>query len=267
VDLSVAVVAWNTARLLAECLASLRVAPAGRDVEIIVVDNASTDDSVEVVRRQFPGARLICNATNGGFARACNQAIAASRGRYVMLLNSDTLVSPAAIDGLITFMDRHPALGVCGPRLTRPDGRTQAFGFGRDPTLPYLLRRGLSRLLLDRALHDWQTPDVQEVDWVSGACLVARRQAIEQVGGLDEAMFLYFEDNDWCLRMRQAGWKVAYNPRVCVTHIGAQSAMQNPDAPGAYYRSLERFYAKHYGTLARLVLRCCLAPYRRMARR
>ncbi len=125
----------------------------------------------------------------------------------------------------------------------------QPYSFGGDPTPLYLLRRAVAHLR-GRYLHDWGTATPQQVDWVSGASLVVRREAVERVGGLDEAMFMYFEDNDWCRRMRQAGWQVWYDPASEVVHIGGASLNQNPEARAAYYRSLAYFYRKHYGRLA-----------------
>jgi GT2 family glycosyltransferase len=262
VDLTIVIVSWNVAALLADCLRSILAGMEVVDNEIIVVDNASSDNSVEILRREFPHCRLIQNDHNAGFARANNQGIAASTGHYVLLLNSDTVVKPGTLTGLVEFMASHPDAGIVGPRLLRPNGAPQAFAFGGDPTLGYLLRRGISHLLLRRALHDWKTGQVQEVDWVSGACLLARREAIEQAGLLDENIFMYFEDNDWCLRIRQAGWKVYYNPQVEIIHLGGQSLKQNPAARHAYYRSLDYFYAKHYGPMARFALQVSLMPYR-----
>jgi len=266
IDLSAVIVNWNTAALLKACLYSLSAAPADPVMEIIVVDNASSDGSADLVRQELPEVRLIESPRNVGFTHASNEGIAASHGRYVLLLNSDTLVPPGLLSTLVGFMEQHPNVGACGPRLVRPDGKPQEFGFGGDPTLSYLVRRGLYRLLWKRALHDWNTAQVQEVDWVSGACLLARRQAIDQIGMLDENIFMYFEDNDWCLRMRRCGWKIYYNPHVSVLHIGGQSLAQNPAARRAYYRSLAYFYAKHYGRLARFLLSIGLAPYRWLAR-
>ena len=129
----------------------------GPSSEVIVIDNASADGSVEMVQREFPDVHLIVNEGNLGFARANNRGIAASRGRYVLLLNSDTVASPAALEMLVAFMDAHPEAGVVGPRLLRPDGTAQPYAFGGDPTLGYLLRRGFNRLLRGRYLHDWDT--------------------------------------------------------------------------------------------------------------
>jgi hypothetical protein len=260
--LTVIIVSWNTIHLLRACLESLAAASLAPQMEVIVVDNASSDGSAAMVEHAFPSVRLLRNSENVGFARANNQAICYSRAPFVLLLNSDTVVPPHALAHLLEFMQQHPEAGACGPRLLQPDGEPQAFAFGGDPTPGYLLRRGLVRLLLRRPLHNWHTTQVQPVDWVSGACLLVRRAAIQQAGLLDEHFFMYFEDNDWCLRIRHCGWQVYYNPQVAITHIGGQSLAQNPAARRAYYHSLNYFYSQHYGTLARLWLRVALAFYR-----
>ena len=265
-DLSVVIVNWNTEALLQACVQSLFRSPPPGALEVTVVDNASSDNSVASLRRSWPAVHLIENTRNVGFARANNQGIAVSRGRYILLLNSDTLVPPNALRQLADFMDEHPEAGAVGPRLIRPDGCPQPFAFGGDPTPLYLLRRGLSLLLLRRPLHDWNTNLVQSVDWVSGACLWLRRQALEQAGPLDEAIFMYFEDNDLCLRLRQCGWKIYYNPQVSIAHLGSQSLKQNLAAQKAYDASLKHFYRKHYGLPGQLWLRAGLPLYRLIVR-
>lgn len=290
-DLSIVVLSWNVRELLRECLRSVVSAQesvvrrqlSGADhlapgswlltpgscplsTELIVVDNASTDGSAEMVVAEFPETRLIRNAENLGYARANNIGIAVGAGRYVLLLNSDTVVPPGTLEALVAFMDAHPQAGACSPRLVQTDGRPQPYAFGGDPTPLYLLRRGINRLLLNRPLHDWAVAEPVQVDWVSGACLLARRAAIEQVGGLDEAMFMYFEDNDWCRRMRLAGWQVWYVPTVAITHIGGAGLKQNPAARRAYRESLRYFYRKHYGPAANLFLRLVLPVYGRLLR-
>jgi hypothetical protein len=266
-DISVVIVAWNVAGALREALHSLSAGAEGLAYEVIVIDNASADGSAAMVRAEFPSALLIANTENLGFARANNQGLRISRGRYVLLLNSDTATPAGALGRLAGFLDSHPEAGAVGPRLLRPGGTPQPYAFGSDPTIGYLLRRGANRLLFRRPLHDWATTTIQEVDWVSGACLLVRREAIEQVGLLDEQIFMYFEDNDWCLRMRAAGWKIYYNPGVAIVHLGGQSLARNPGAHAAYYRSLEYFYGKHYGRVARTLLGAFLAPYRLFAAR
>ncbi len=265
VTLAIILLSWNTAGLLADCLRTIPAGAAGITCHIIVVDNASTDGSADMVAQEFPTVQLIRSAVNLGFAGGNNLGIRVADPAipYVLLLNSDTLVKPGALTALVRFMDEHPEAGIVGPRLLRPDGTPQPYAFGSDPTPLYLLRRGLKRLLFRRYLHDWATDKTLTVDWVSGACMLVRRAAIEQVGLLDENMFMYFEDNEWCLRMRKAGWKVYYNPQVEIVHFGGQSLKKNLKAQQAYYHSLEYFYGKHYGTLTRLALNVMLPVYHR----
>ncbi|MBI3941601.1 MAG: glycosyltransferase family 2 protein [Chloroflexi bacterium] len=266
ITLSIIIVSYNTASILRNCLQSVLAQALSSRYEIIVVDNASGDGSPALVAQEFPAVTLIANTTNVGFGRANNQGIQASHGRYVLLLNSDTLLPPGALVPLLHFMDRTPRAGACSPRLLRPDGTPQPYAFGGDPTIRYLLARGFNQVARHRYLHDWSTNAVQEVDWVSGACLMVRRAAIDQVGLLDENIFMYFEDNDWCLRLRRAGWKIYYNPTVQITHLGGQSLARNPQARRAYYQSLEYFYAKHYNFLSRLALKGLLPIYRAVTR-
>ena len=264
--LSIIIVNWNTCDLLRDCLSSLLDDPQP-GYELIVVDNGSSDDSACMIRHEFPAIQLIENGQNDGYARANNLGIRSSRGRYLLLLNSDTLVPAGALPRLIDFMEQHPEAGACGPRLVRADGKPQSYAFGGDPTLGYLLRRGVSQLLLRRPLHDWAMGATLPVDWVSGACLLARRAAVEQAGLLDERFFMYFEDNDWCLRIRKAGWNVYYCPAAEIMHLGGQSLARNPQAQHAYYQSLAYFYAKHYSSPARWLLKALLPAYRMASRR
>jgi hypothetical protein len=260
--LSIIIVSYNTARVLRGCLASLLAAAPALPLEVLVIDNASTDGSAAMVARDFPTVRLLPNSTNVGFARACNQGIAASSAPLLLLLNPDTFIPPGALAGLLGFVRAYPDAGACSPLLLTPDGSAQAFAFGGDPTPAYLLRRGLLRLLLGRSLHPWRLSYVRAVDWVSGACLLVRRAAIEQAGLLDEQFFLYFEDVDWCLRIRRQGWRVYYVPQVAIIHAGGRSLARNPAARHAYTHSLARFYHKHYSLAARLWLRAALLLYR-----
>ncbi len=273
--LSIIIVSWNVRDLLRACLASLPAALPPPDAsqpltfhasrftfhETIVIDNASADDSADMVARDFPDVRLIRNTANLGFGRANNQGIALAQGRYLLLLNSDTILPPGALVLLLDFMETHPQAGACSPRLLLPDGRPQPYAFGNDPSLGYLLRRGINRLVFRRPLHDWATAISQPVDWISGACLLLRRDALQQVGGFDEAFFMYFEDVDLCLRLRQAGWQVWHHPAVGITHLGGQSLKQNPAAQAAYQQSLRHFYCKHYSRSSQLLLAGALAAY------
>lgn len=248
-DLSVIIVTWNVRALLRTCLLALPAATAGLRTEIIAVDNGSTDGSPEMLTEDFPHVRLLRNAENAGFARANNQGLALAAGRYAVLLNSDTEPLPQSLTHMVQFMDAHPRAGAASPRLVRPDGTPQPYAYGEDPSPIYLLRRGLAHLR-HGYLHDWSVAAPLQAGWVSGACLVARRAAVEQVGGLDERIFMYFEDNDWCRRMRREDWEVWYNPQAEVMHVGGASLAQNPRARALYYDSLVYFYRKHYGRLA-----------------
>ena len=259
-SVSVIIVNWNTAALLCQCLTSLYAHAVSRP-EVIVVDNGSTDGSAQMVARSFPQVRLIRNMENRGFAAANNQGLALAMGRHLLLLNSDTVLATALPAALSRFLDETPDAGAAGPRLVGADGGPQPFTFGGDPTLGYLLRRGARALLRRGPLHDWAESTSRAVDWVSGACLMVRREVYEQVGGLDEKLFMYFEDNDWCLRIRKAGWRVHRVPTITLTHLGGQSATHNPGASAAYYQSLLHFYRKHYSPVELYMLRIALVGY------
>jgi N-acetylglucosaminyl-diphospho-decaprenol L-rhamnosyltransferase len=266
VDLSVVIVSWNVRDLLLGVLASLPAAIEPLAWEAIVVDNASSDGSAAAVAGNFPQVILLNNQANAGFAVANNQGTGLAHGRYVLFLNSDTVVPRGALARLVEFMEAQPAAGACSPRLLRPDGSLQPYAFGQDPAPAYLVRRGANQLLFHRHLHDWSVTTTEQVDWVSGACLLLRRTALDQVGLLDEHFFMYYEDNDLCLRLRQAGWAVYYYPDVEITHLGGQSLRQNPAAHRAYQDSLRYFYAKHYGQITRAALGIALAGYNLLQR-
>jgi N-acetylglucosaminyl-diphospho-decaprenol L-rhamnosyltransferase len=231
VDLSVVIVNWNTRDLLARCLESVitHCGQADLTTEILVVDNSSADGSAEMVREQFPQAQLIENSENVGFARANNQAIRPSCGRYVLLLNPDTEVRPGALQRLVRFMAEHPAAGAAGTRLLNPDGTLQS-SCHPAPTLA----RELWRLLHLDALRPyavypmarWDLNKPRVVEVIQGACLILRRATLDQVGWLDEDYFMYSEEVDLCYRLRQAGWQLYWLPQAKVVHYGGQSTQQ-----------------------------------------
>jgi N-acetylglucosaminyl-diphospho-decaprenol L-rhamnosyltransferase len=267
IDISIIIVSWNTVALLKECLSSvLKSLQNIEKGELIVVDNNSSDNSVFLLEQEFPQARLIKNDSNLGFSKANNQGIVACKGRYLLLLNSDTIVNDNLLPNLIEFMDEHPDAGACGVRLIRPDGTTQPFGFGNDPTLGYLIERVLTSYILHKPLHNWSPDKVIESDWVSGACLMLRSEVIHHTGPLDENIFMYFEDNDLCLRIRKAGWKVYYNPHISVMHLGGQSLIKNTEARTYYNKSLLYFYKKHYGIVQHLILKILFVLYKFIVR-
>lgn len=260
-DLSILVVNWNVRDLLRRCLQSILANLPACQLEIIVVDNGSTDGSVEMVRTEFPQVHLIANPDNRGFPAANNQGLAVARGRYVLLLNPDTEVVGNALETMVAFADAHPDVGVVGPMLLNPDGTVQS-SRRRFPTLltavfestwlqPYAPRRLLARYyVLDRP-----DDEVQDVDWVTGAALMARREAIEQVGPLDEGFFMYSEELDWCRRFRKAGWRVVYLPTARVIHYGGKSSEQVLPARHIHFqRSKIRYFRKYHGAVAAGVL-------------
>ncbi len=264
-DVSVIIVSWNVWKWLAPCLDSVREALGNLKGEIIVVDNASTDGTPERVREAFPEVRLLVNPVNRGFPAANNQGMAIARGRYFLLLNPDTRVLDRAIEFLVAFADTHPEAGVVGPQLLNPDGTVQS-SRRRFPTFwtalfestwwqPYAPRQILRRYyVLDRP-----DDETQEVDWVTGAAMLVRREAVEQVGLMDEEFFMYAEEMDWCRRIRAAGWKVFYYPAARVIHYGGRSSDQVPAVQHlAFQRSKIRYFRKHHGPIAAVALRAFL---------
>ncbi|MCS7178112.1 MAG: glycosyltransferase family 2 protein [Anaerolineae bacterium] len=264
-DLSVLIVNWNVRDLLRRCLHSILASLPIGALEIIVVDNGSTDGSAEMVRAEFPQVHLIANTDNRGFTRANNQGLAVARGRYILLLNPDTEVVGDALETMITFADAHPNVGIVGPQLLNPDGTVQS-SRRRFPTLgtalfestwlqPYAPRRLLMHYyVLDRPDHE-----IQDVDWVTGAALMARREAVEQVGPLDEGFFMYSEELDWCRRFREAGWRVVYLPTAQVIHHEGKSSEQALPARHIHFQTSKvRYFRKYHGPVAAETLRAVL---------
>ena len=249
-DLSIIIVSWNTRDLLLECLRSIYDTAGDLDLEIIVVDNASSDGSLAAVRERFSQSRVVANSGNVGFVRANNQALSLCHGRYVLLLNSDAQVLPGSLEQTVQFMEEHPAAGVAGVRLLNPDGSFQA-SFTCFPTLwrEFLILSGFGRWLI-RPTFPSYGPEIEEgaqriQGYVEGAYLMARREAVDRVGGMDERIFMYAEDVDWCYRFHQAGWEVWYLPQAPVVHYGGQSSKQKPGRMEAeLYRSRVYFFWK-----------------------
>jgi GT2 family glycosyltransferase len=225
-EISIAIVSYNTREYLQRCLATLAQAGTARAYEVIVVDNDSTDGSPEVLRAEHPEVRLIANRENVGYSRAVNQAIRCAAGAYVLILNPDIEVIPGSVDALAQHMDENPETGIAGGKLLNPDGTLQ-YSCRTFYTLSTLLHRRTpigklfpnSRIVRDHLMLDWDHESVREVDWMLGACLMVRREAIRDVGLMDERFFMYFEDVDWCYRMKQHGWRVMYVPEAPMRHV------------------------------------------------
>jgi N-acetylglucosaminyl-diphospho-decaprenol L-rhamnosyltransferase len=255
--LSVCVVSWNTRDLLADCLSSLEADPEYGGWEVVVVDNASADGSATMVASRFPRVRLIRNPSNLGFAGANNLAMAQARGRYLALLNPDTRVRIGALGGLVRHMEREPTIGAVGPRLEDPDGTLQ-LSCGRVPSLGTEI---VGKLLLHKVfpffkLGRWNHAEDRDVGWVTGACLMARREAVAAVGPLDAGIFMFYEDLEWCLRLRRCGWRIVYVPGSRVVHLGGQSVRQDfRHMLVISQRSLYYLFSKHYSLGALHALR------------
>ena len=243
-DLSIIVINLNNSRILKDCLRSIFDLTTKASFEVIVVDNASTDDSVGMVKENFPGIILIENKQNLGFPKANNQGLNLSKGRYCMLLNNDTIMKNNALDKLVEFMDANPVVGACGPKLLNIDGTPQRQGgfFG----IPF-----------------WKTDKPKEVGFIMGACLVVRRETIEKVGKLDENLFFYNEDLDWCKRIKTTGWKIYFVPQAEVIHYGGYSTRRtfNKRMFVEGFRGGLYFCKKHYGVLAHYIYRAVLALF------
>ena len=260
-DLSIVILNYNTREHLRACLLSVRdegstsLSASQTEAEVLVVDNASSDGSADMVATEFPWVNLIRSPRNGGFAYGNNQALARARGAAVLLLNPDTLLPRGAIARLMDTLAAHPEAGIVGPKLLRPDGSMHLACRRSFPTPSVAFYRlsGLSRLFprsprFGRYNLTFVDPDVPiEVDSVCGACMLVRRPVIERVGGLDERFFMYGEDLDWCLRTHQAGWTVRYEPDIVVQHQhGAASRKRALRTTFHFFRAMDLFYRKHY---------------------
>ena len=280
-DLSVIIVNWNVRELLRSCLLSLRRSPgftwldpsgfspdpkglpASCSGEIIVVDNASGDGSIAMLRQDFPSVRVIPNSENRGFSAANNQGLAASTGRYVFFLNPDTEVVGDAVVRMLNYLDLHPEAGVVGPRLHYGDGALQSsrrrfptFATGIFESTPIAWHRPDNRWARRYHMDDVPTDQEQPVDWLVGAALLARREVLDQVGGFDEGYFMYSEELDWCRRVRRAGWQIVYLPDALIVHYEGKSSDQAVAARHInFHTSRVRYFRKFHGAVPAMALR------------
>jgi N-acetylglucosaminyl-diphospho-decaprenol L-rhamnosyltransferase len=252
-SLSVIIVNWNTCKLLEDCLDSILVNAPTSPFEIWVVDNASIDESTRMVRERYPQVHLIENPVNVGFARANNQAIQQCTGKYVLLLNPDTLVDPDTLQNLVDFLDNHPEAGATGARLLKPDGSMQISSHPQ----PTLFRELWRMFHLENfwsyseyPLSKWGSDQAQEVDVLMGACLLLRKEVLDNIGNFDEDYFIYSEEVDLCVRIQRAGWHLYWVPSAKVVHFGGQSTQQVPNEMFLYlYHSKIKYFRKHHGSL------------------
>ncbi len=264
-DISFIIVSWNVRELLKRALQAILDDTRAERIEIIVVDNASRDGTVEMLRENFPNARVIANAENVGFTRGNNQALQIAQGRYLFLVNPDTEIQRGAARALIEFMDAsaNARVGIVGPQLVYPDGAIQS-SRRRFPKFSTALFESTkleqwfprNRLITDYRLLNTDNYQTQDVDWVVGAALFARRAVYEQIGGLDERFFMYSEELDWCKRAKDAGWRVVYFPNARVLHHEAKSSDQVRAQRDIYFHSSKvRYFKKHRGNFQGELLR------------
>ncbi|NJL57324.1 glycosyltransferase family 2 protein [bacterium] len=264
-DLGIVIVNWNTREQLHTCLETVFASEGHLSFAVVVVDNASSDGSADMVREQFPQAQLIVSAINGGYSYANNIGlrhlgyhgvgdVAADAPRYALLLNPDTEVPAGALAAMVAFMDSRPDVGIAGPKLLLPDGSLDKAcrrGFPT-PAVSFYHFSGLAKLFPNsprfaRYNMAYLDPDIEaEVDTVVGAYMQLRREVIAEVGLLDETFFMYGEDIDWSYRAKQAGWKVVYHPEVVVWHIKRAASRKSQRAQFEFYRAMLIFYRKHY---------------------
>lgn len=257
VDVSIIIVNWNTREPLYNCIMSIYKNMTGRSFEIIVVDNASSDGSADMVRSEFANVKLITNTENRGFAAANNQGIRASKGRYILLLNSDTIVLNNSIDKTVAFADAHEQVAVIGCRVLNPDKTLQPTCFMFPSVVNMLLSSSYLYKLFPRnrffgreQMTWWNRDDICQVDVVTGCFMLVRRKAIDQVGMMDEWFFMYGEETDWCYRFKQTGWKVMFTPMSTIIHLGGQSSRKVKAEMLIELRlSILKFIGKHHGWL------------------
>ena len=258
VDVSVLIVNHNHRKYIATCLDSIISNTRGVTYEIIVVDNCSTDGSREFIEKHYPSVRLLANTRIQGLAQNNNSAIRNASGRYMLLLNPDTKIYPGAMEYMVRFMDHHPGVGACGSKLLNADGTLQ-YSCRNFPTLAAVLFRGLSlarwfpipRSYQRYLMADWDHNQIREVDWVLGACLMIRPDALKEVGLMDEKFFLYYEEIDWCYRAKKKGWRIVYLPGAEVMHHYLR--MSAGGMPGRltliHMKSIVRYFRKHFWSI------------------
>lgn len=264
IDISVVIVEFNTAKILSDCLNSISEQikrleeKKSAKVEVIVVDNASSDGSVKMIRNEFPWVRLVVNQENVGFSRANNQAARFSKGAFLLFLNSDTKLCEKSLESLWSFWQNHKNAGAVGPRLLNQDGTSQP-SVGSFPSLGVVSLMLFWEHFFGSRIVRASFLKEKEVDWVMGAALMTKKEVWEKVGGWDEAIFMYMDEVEFCYRIKEAGWPIFFYPEAQVIHLGRASSRRGKKDPIiSIYRGLVYFYQKHRGKLARLILRLLL---------
>ena len=261
-NLSIIILNYKTRGLLKQCLKGIQLFDLNLDYEIIVVDNNSCDGTIEMMKDEFTQIKLIASLVNKGYAGGMNLGIKEAKGKYLLLLNTDIAILDNSIRKLYDFMEAHPKAGLAGPKLLNPDGTTQLSCY-RFPSflIPIYRRTPLGKLpftkkiLRKYLMLDWDHKQSKTVDWILGACMIVRKEAINKVGRMDERFFLYFEDIDWCRRFWQNSYEVYYIADVELVHYHKRESAENPGLKGVFsyptrihIASWLKYFAKHFGS-------------------
>jgi GT2 family glycosyltransferase len=258
-DLSIVLVCWNNKKYLEPCLDSLYEDKLQCSFDVVVVDNGSVDGSQEMLREKYPQVKIIQNDQNVGLGRASNQGIEATLGKYILLLNNDTIVNGASFDAMVRFLDDHSDAGAVGGKILNPDGTIQScYNNFSTLTEEFLIATRLGELFWDGYPANVNDNQVKSVGWISSACLMLRRDALNQVGLLDEEYFIYGDEADLQYRLKKAGWQVYYLPDSTIIHYGGRS-LDRWRRRKMVYRGKMMFYRKHYGGFRTFVLRVMLS--------
>lgn len=255
IDLSVVIVNWNAKKLLIDCLASVFKTVKNVSMEIWLVDNGSADGSVDAVRRKYPSVNIVQNQKNMGFAAANNQAFSKTKGRYILLLNTDTVLTEGAVEAIYNFMEQHPGAGMACGQLLNQDGSKQN-SFANFPCLPALvLGESLLQLLFPKKYPNKQRVKAlpMKVDSCIGACMMVRSNAVKAVGKLDESFFFFFEETDWALRMKLSGWEIWLVPSARIFHFQGQSVGHDIRSRVLFYRSRYIYFNKWHKNIYGLI--------------
>ena len=245
--ISVVILSWNTKKILENCLQSLfAFKPGPYELEVIVVDNASTDGSPAMVKRKFKPVKLIENKENLGFTKGNNQGMKKAKGDYLLILNSDTLIKDKAPVKMARFLEDNPQVGVVGCKLLNPNGTNQP-SYGPFPNLGIVMIMLFAEHWLGGHLVRRSGEKTVATDWVMGAALMIKKEIIKKAGMFDEKIFMYMEENEWCYRIKKAGYQVVFYPEARITHLGrASSTTGRKDPILNIYKGLIYFYQKHY---------------------
>jgi GT2 family glycosyltransferase len=255
-NLSIVIICWNDLKTIQGCLDSIYQNTHTTAFEVIVSDNGSTDRSVEFIREHYPQVRVIENGTNLRFAKANNVGIRVSQGKYVLILNPDTIIHDGALDKLVAFADEHPEAGAFGCKVLNPDGSYQEsarpFPTLRGEWIAALFLRPLtyfSDWFISDTYTGWKGDTERAVDWLSGCSLFVRREVLQRISGFDDQFFYYYEDVDLCRRISQAGYTILFTPKMSITHLGGQSTKRFPiafqlDSEITRYRYFYKYFGK-----------------------